>query len=74
VLLRYAALDKLLVSGMLDNGEELAGKAAPVDCPVGNGHILLFSLNPFWRMETVGSYNLFFNAVLNWDRLSSTPH
>jgi hypothetical protein len=69
VLLRFADQDKVLVSGMLDHGEELAGKAALVDCPVGKGHILLFSLNPFWRMETVGSYNLVFNAALNWNRL-----
>lgn len=69
VLLRYADLDKLLVSGMLEHGEELAGKAALVDCPVGKGHVLLFSLNPFWRMETVGSYNLLFNAAMNWDHL-----
>jgi hypothetical protein len=54
---------------MLDHGEELAGKAALVDCPVGKGHVLLFSLNPFWRMETVGSYDLIFNAARNWDKL-----
>ncbi|MFI5384925.1 MAG: M14 family zinc carboxypeptidase [Fimbriimonadales bacterium] len=71
VLLRYSSLDSLLVSGMLDHGDELAGKAALVDCPVGKGHILLFSLNPFWRMETVGSYNLVFNAALNWDKLGA---
>lgn len=70
VLLRFAGLENLLVSGMLDNGEELAGKAALVDCSVGKGHILLFSLNPFWRMETVGSYSLLFNAALNWNHLT----
>ncbi len=70
ILLRYSALDTLLVSGMLDHGEELASKAALIDCPVGKGHVLLFSLNPFWRMETVGSYNLVFNAASNWDRMT----
>jgi hypothetical protein len=69
VLLRFGSADSVLISGMLDHGEELAGKAALIDCPVGKGHVLLFSLNPFWRMETVGSYNLFFNAAMNWNHL-----
>ena len=70
VLLRYAAEDKLLIAGMLVGGNELAGQAALVDCPVGQGHVLLFSFNPFWRCETVGSYALFFNAAANWNKLA----
>lgn len=63
VLLRFAPKDKVMMSGMIDNAEELAGKPAVVDCPVGKGHIVLFAINPFWRGQTVGSYQLVLNAA-----------
>ena len=34
-------------------------------------HVVLFSNNPFWRAETKGSYFLVFNAILNFDSLST---
>jgi hypothetical protein len=71
VLLRFAEATKVLMSGMISHPEELAGKAALVDCPVGKGHVLLFSINPFWRGETVGSYGLVFNAIRNSSALTS---
>jgi hypothetical protein len=70
ILLRFADAGKVLISGMIDHPDELAGKAAVVDCSVGKGHVLLFSINPFWRGETVGSYNLVFNAIRNSATLS----
>lgn len=70
VLLRWAQEKDLLVSGMLGGAEELAGKPAVVLAPLGRGHILFFSNNPFWRMQTSGSYMLLFNAALNFDNLS----
>ncbi len=73
VLLRFADKDKVLMSGMIDHPEELAGKAAVVDCSVGKGHVLLFSINPFWRGETVGSYNLVFNAIRDFSHLTVVP-
>ncbi|MES1227235.1 MAG: hypothetical protein ABUL72_01110, partial [Armatimonadota bacterium] len=69
VLLRFAPADKLLVSGALSHGEELAGKAALVRCPVGKGNVLLFAINPMWRQSTHGSWALVFNAVANWSNL-----
>jgi hypothetical protein len=69
VVLRFAKKDDLWVSGMLDKGEELAEKAAVIDCPVGAGHVVLFANNPMWRGETHGSHALVFNAILNWDHL-----
>jgi hypothetical protein len=61
--------DKLLLSGMLEGGDELAGKAVVIDAPRGKGHILLFANNPMWRANTQGSYALVMNAILNWDAL-----
>ncbi|MDQ2986926.1 MAG: hypothetical protein M3R13_09440 [Armatimonadota bacterium] len=67
VLLRFAPENELLISGMLDGGEELAGRAALVDCKVGKGHVLLFGINPMWRMQTHGSWQLMFNAIMTWN-------
>jgi hypothetical protein len=62
--LRYSNNNELLVSGLLDNGGELAQHAAVIDAPsLGQGHVVLFSNNPFWRAETKGSYFLVFNAI-----------
>jgi len=61
--------DQLLLSGMLEGGDELAGKAVVIDAPRGKGHILLFANNPMWRANTQGSYALVMNAILNWDSL-----
>ncbi|AIE87517.1 hypothetical protein OP10G_4149 [Fimbriimonas ginsengisoli Gsoil 348] len=63
VLLRFAGRDQVMVSGMIDHPEELAGKPALIDCPTGKGHIVLFAINPFWRGQTVGSYQLVLNAA-----------
>jgi hypothetical protein len=61
--------DSLLVSGLLANGDELAGKAAVVDAPVGSGHVMLFGIRPMWRWESQGSFALELNAIANWDHL-----
>ncbi|MFH1574370.1 MAG: M14 family zinc carboxypeptidase, partial [Acidobacteriota bacterium] len=70
ILLRWAPEKELLISGMLSGGAELAGKPAVVDAPLGKGHILFFANNPFWRMQTSGSYMLLFNAAMNYDNLT----
>ncbi len=71
VVLRYANNNELLVSGLLDGGAELAQHAAIIDSPYGQGHVVLFSNNPFWRGETKGSYFLVFNAIMNFDHLDA---
>jgi hypothetical protein len=71
VVLKFAKKDDLWISGMLDKGEELAEKAAVVDCPAGKGHVVLFANNPMWRWQTQGSHALVWNAILNWDSLGA---
>ena len=71
VVVRFDAAEKLLVSGLLEGGEELANKPAVVDVPVGKGHIVLFAVNPMWRQETFGSFFLLFNAALNYRSLGA---
>jgi len=70
-IVRFAAADELLVAGLLSGGGAIAEHAAVVDARLGNGHTLLFAINPMWRGETVGSYALVFNAILNFDRLGT---
>jgi hypothetical protein len=71
VVLRYADSRELFVSGLLDGGDEIAQHAAVIDAPFGNGHVILFSTNPFWRGQTKGSYFLVFNAIMNFDNLNA---
>jgi hypothetical protein len=61
--------DSLRLSGLLVNGEELAGRPAVLDAPVGQGHVVMFAIRPFWRWETQGSFALVFNTILNWNDL-----
>ena len=71
VILRFHdKADSLLVSGLLAGGDELAGKAAVVDAPVGSGHVVMFGIRPLWRWESQGSFALALNAIANWDHLA----
>lgn len=71
VVLRWGNANELLVSGLLDGGDEIAQHAAIIDSPLERGHVVLFSLNPFWRGQTSGSYSLVFNTILNFDNLNA---
>ncbi len=71
VILKYhEKADSLLVSGLLAGGDELAGKAAVVDAPVGKGHVVLFGIRPLWRWESQGSFAMAINAIVNWNHLN----
>lgn len=63
VVISFAEKD-LLMSGMLEGADEIAGKPVVIDVPRGKGHIILMSTNPMWRMNTSGSYALVMNAVM----------
>jgi len=71
VVFRYGDEDELLVSGLLDHGDEIAEHASVIDVPAGQGHIVLFSTNPIYRGETVGNYSLVLNTILNFDSLNT---
>lgn len=70
VILRLADQKDLLLSGLLDKGMGIAESAVVVKASIGSGNVLLFGNNPIYRGETIGSYNLVFNAILNHDHLS----
>jgi hypothetical protein len=70
VALRFADQNELLVSGLLQGGGDIAQRPVVVDVPVDKGHVVLFANNPIWRGETIGSYFLVFNTLLNFDNLN----
>src|SRR6185503_7641518 len=70
-VLRYGAQNELLVSGLLSGGGDIAQRPAVVDSPFGKGHSVLFSINPIYRGETIGTYPLVFNAIMNFDNLGA---
>jgi len=71
VILRYADAKELLVSGLLEGGDEIAQHPAVLDVPAGSGHVILFSINPVYRGETRGTYSLVLNTILNFDNLNA---
>jgi hypothetical protein len=71
VIFRYADSKDLLISGLVEGGDEIAQHAAVVDVPTGNGHVVLFSINPVYRGETRGTYSLVLNTILNFDSLNA---
>ncbi len=71
VVLRYADSKDLLISGLVEGGNEIAQHPAVVDAPFGKGHVVMFSINPVWRGETQGTYSLVLNTVMNYDSLNA---
>jgi len=71
VAVRFDAQNSLLVSGLLDGGADIAQRPVVVDVPVGKGHVVLFANNPIYRGETIGSYFMVFNTILNFDHLDA---
>jgi hypothetical protein len=69
--MRFADAKNLLVSGLIENGGEIAQHPAVLDVPFGQGHIVLFAMNPIYRGETRGTYSLVLNTVLNFDSLNA---
>jgi len=70
VILRFSESRSLLLSGLLDHANSVAEHAIVVDAHLGQGNVLLFGNNPIYRGETIGSYALVFNAILNHDHLA----
>ena len=69
--MRFDAQNTLLVSGLLEGGNDIAQRPVVVDVPVGKGHVVLFAHNPIYRGETIGSYFMVFNTILNFDSLDA---
>jgi hypothetical protein len=72
VVMQFPANEgEMLLSGTLVGGQALANRPQLVDLPLGQGHIVMFAIRPFWRWQTQGTYFLGFNAILNWNDLDA---
>jgi len=69
VILRFADNKTLLLDGLLDKGSSIAEHAIVVNAHLGQGSVLLFGNNPIYRGETIGTYALVFNAILQHEQL-----
>jgi hypothetical protein len=76
VILRFSDSKNLLLDGLLDKASSIAEHAIVVNAHLGQGNVLLFGNNPIYRGETVGTYALVFNAILNYHQLDyqHVPH
>ena len=69
VILRFADGKSLLLDGLLEKAGSIAEHAVVVNAHLGQGNVLLFGNNPIYRGETIGTYPLVFNAILNYQHL-----
>ena len=64
VIAKYADSGSPLLSGYLIGEKYLQGKAAALDVPLGEGHIILIGFRPTWRGQPFGTFKVLFNAVV----------
>jgi hypothetical protein len=58
-----------VVSGQAWGEENLIGRPAILDMPVGKGHVVVFNFNPMHRDLNRGDQRLLWNAILNWQAI-----
>jgi hypothetical protein len=62
-----------VISGQAWGEENLIGRPAILDMPVGKGHVVAFNFNPMHRDMNRGDQRLLWNAILNWQAIVSAP-
>ena len=58
-----------VVSGQAWGEENLIGRPAILDMPVGKGHVVSFNFNPMHRDMNRGDQRMLWNAILNWQAI-----
>ncbi len=60
---------RLVLSGFVRGEDQVDGKPAVLDLPVGRGRVILFAFNPLHRYLNLSDFRLVYNVVLNWNDL-----
>jgi hypothetical protein len=63
----------LVVSGQAWGEENLIGRPAILDMPVGKGHVVVFNFNPLHRDLNRGDQRMLWNAIINWRAIVAQP-
>jgi len=58
-----------VVSGQAWGEDNLIGRPAILDMPVGKGHVVSFNFNPMHRDMNRGDQRMLWNAILNWQAI-----
>ncbi len=72
IIARYPTRADPLLSGWLLGGQRIRGKAALVEVTMGRGHVYLFGFRPQYRGQSLATYPLFFNAILQANNLRAS--
>ena len=67
VLMRFPGGDQAVLSGLMKGANEIRGRPAILDVPVGQGQVLMFSTNPIYRWQNFGEFNMLFNAIMHFN-------
>jgi hypothetical protein len=62
-----------LVSGQVWGAENLIGRPAIFDVPVGRGHVVAYNFNPLHRDLNRGDQRMLWNAIINWRAILDAP-
>lgn len=57
------------LSGQAWGEDNLIGRPAILDMPVGNGHVVAFNFNPLYRDLNRGDQRMLWNALINWQAI-----
>ena len=60
-------------SGQAWGEENLIGRPAILDMPVGKGHVVSFNFNPMHRDLNRGDQRMLWNTILNWQAIVAVP-
>jgi len=63
----------LVVSGGMTGEDEIEGRPAILDVPLGRGRIVIFGFDPIHRSLARSDFRLVWNALLNWNDLPEPP-
>jgi hypothetical protein len=67
VLMQFPGTERSVLSGLMRGVQEIRGRPAIADVPVGQGRVVLFATNPCYRWQNLGEFNMLANAILYWN-------